>query len=216
MAKKHLERAISMFHAEKGHSPSDALVAVHWKSFMIDPATAAGGEDYLSYNERRWGSDGWTQALRAKGRRCGAPFANWKVWPNTLDAHRLVRLAGERGGPEAADAVADALFAACYEQGRNISDHACLVEVGVACFAGGEQEVMSAEQLSAYLASAAGRDTVMQDCQAAASDGVDGVPLFLIQDGARQQQSYKLSGAQEPRVLLGVMNEVAGAGAVGE
>lgn len=31
---------------------------------MIDPRTAAEGEDYLAYNQRRWGSDSWTQSLR--------------------------------------------------------------------------------------------------------------------------------------------------------
>ena len=43
---------------------------------MIDPGTQENGEDYLAYNRRRWGSDGWTHSLRAKGRRVGAPFAD--------------------------------------------------------------------------------------------------------------------------------------------
>lgn len=32
--------------------------------YMIDMRTNPGGEEYLAYNQRRWGSDGWTQSLR--------------------------------------------------------------------------------------------------------------------------------------------------------
>jgi hypothetical protein len=42
------------------------------------------GEEYMAYNVRRWGSDGWTQALRSSGAKDGATFSNWKWWPNTL------------------------------------------------------------------------------------------------------------------------------------
>lgn len=31
---------------------------------MIDPRTDAAGEEYLAYNQRRWGSDSWTGSLR--------------------------------------------------------------------------------------------------------------------------------------------------------
>lgn len=38
----------------------------------------------MAYNRRRWGSDGWTQGLRASGRKSGAMFRDWRWWPNTL------------------------------------------------------------------------------------------------------------------------------------
>ena len=69
---------------------------------MIDPGTQENGEDYLAYNRRRWGSDGWTHSLRAKGRKVGAPFADWKIWPNTLRAHQLLRFA-PRENPSATE-----------------------------------------------------------------------------------------------------------------
>ena len=60
----------------------------------------------MAYNQRRWGSDGWTHSLRRSGEDCGAAFANWQTWPNTVQAHRLALLAQQNGkGNEAADAL---------------------------------------------------------------------------------------------------------------
>jgi predicted DsbA family dithiol-disulfide isomerase len=95
---------------------------VHWRAFMIDPNTKKDGEDYLAYNERRWGSDGWTFELREKSRRYkSVAFGNWKIWPNTFNAHRILRWARESSGPEAEDRLLDVLLTMCYEQGENIS-----------------------------------------------------------------------------------------------
>ena len=100
-------------------------VDVIWKPFIIDPGTAPNGEDYQAYNERRWGSDGWTSSLRRKGREVGARFDNWVTWPNTLQCHRLMRWAG----PEKHGALKEILFRKCYEQGANVSDLECLEKV---------------------------------------------------------------------------------------
>ena len=42
------------------------------------------GEEYLAYNQRRWGSDGWTHSLRRSGKPDGATFSDWQWWPNTF------------------------------------------------------------------------------------------------------------------------------------
>ena len=73
-------------------------------------------EDYAAYNRRRWGGDGWTQSLRRRGATVGTPFADWRVWPNTLRAHRLMRLAG----PERNNAMKTALFEACYGESPDV------------------------------------------------------------------------------------------------
>ena len=62
----------------------EAPIQVHYFPFMIDPATAKDGEPYLDYNRRRWGGDGWTRSMKQMGRKEGAPYANWKTWPNSL------------------------------------------------------------------------------------------------------------------------------------
>lgn len=78
--------------------------------FIIDPATNPAGEEYLAYNVRRWGGDGWTHELRASGARDGASFGNWVTWPSTLLAHQLVRHAAVQGGVGKAAEVKHRLF----------------------------------------------------------------------------------------------------------
>jgi len=86
--------------------------------FMIDPGTQPGGEEYRAYNERRWGGDGWTRSMKASGRKEGAPYENWKWWPNTTHASRLLMFA-ERFG--LGDRVLGVLYSMCYEEGENVS-----------------------------------------------------------------------------------------------
>lgn len=91
-------------------------MVINWHSFFIDPNTRADGEDYKAYNRRRWGSDGWTNSL--PGKSDGSKFANWKVWPNTVHASRLIRLAGQRGGWELQHRAKGVIFRMIYEDGR--------------------------------------------------------------------------------------------------
>lgn len=165
---------------------------------MIDPGTKEGGEEYMAYNRRRWGSDGWTHSMRAKGAKVGAPFADWKTWPNTLKAHRLMYF----GGEEYANALKGALFDACYERGENISDVECLAVVA-------SRVGLEAAAARAYLLSDQGKTEVAAECQSASRSGVTGVPYFIV-DGDHVERPYGFSGAVDSGSLLNVFNEVSG------
>ena len=93
-------------------------VQVHYYPFMIDPGTKPDGEEYAAYNRRRWGGDGWTRSMKAMGAREGAPYANWKTWPNTTHAGRLLMKAEQHG---LGDKLIGTLYRMCYEQGENVS-----------------------------------------------------------------------------------------------
>lgn len=82
----------------------------------------------MAYNERRWGSDAWTGDLRRAGTRDGCKFGGWKWWPSTVQAHRLVLLAQRQGGPTLGDRAKDILFRLAYEDSKNISDTAVLLD----------------------------------------------------------------------------------------
>ena len=56
-------RLNSAVEALKRDNP-DARVRVSFTPYMIDPQTQPNGEDYLAYNRRRWGGDGWTASLK--------------------------------------------------------------------------------------------------------------------------------------------------------
>lgn len=99
---------------------------INFHAYMIDPATKKNGEEYLAYNRRRWGGDGWTDELRERGRQVGCKFANWKTWPNTLLCHCLIA-AGSK--IEKHEEIVHDIFEYCYEQGENVSDKETLNKI---------------------------------------------------------------------------------------
>ena len=102
-------------------------VNIIYHAYIIDPGTKTEGEEYLSYNKRRWGSDNWTHQLRLIGKKYGANFSDWKIWPNTLLSHKLMAEANKKGkGNE----VLEELFKYCYEMGKNVSMENILDEIG--------------------------------------------------------------------------------------
>ena len=105
----------------------DVKVEIIFHAYIIDSQTKTEGEEYLAYNKRRWGSDGWTAQLREMGKKYGANFGNWKIWPNTLLGHKLVAEAKKNGkGIE----VLEEIFKYCYELGKNVSLESTLNEIG--------------------------------------------------------------------------------------
>eukprot|EP00897_Mesotaenium_endlicherianum_P004375 jgi/Mesen1/3966/ME000210S03211 len=164
--------------------PGSMLHTALQHPYMIDVRTNPTGEEYLAYNKRRWGSDSWTHSLRRSAARNGLQFGDWKWWPNTLHAHRLVRLASSRGqGTEAKDL----LLRKTYEEGQNISDPKVL------CAAADE---LGIEGARTYLESGEGTDEIVEeDSDAKRARGISGVPYFLIDN------RYVLKGAQEVEAL---------------
>ncbi|CAL8469539.1 g9080 [Coccomyxa elongata] len=124
---------------------------VIWHPYMIDHGTNKAGEEYLTYNKRRWGTDSWTQSLRRSGLPDGAIFKDWKWWPHTLKAHRLVLLAEQKG--RAAEAQ-ELLFQAIYERGQNVSDATTLNALG---------QELGLTGVEKYLESAEGQEEVLQE-----------------------------------------------------
>jgi predicted DsbA family dithiol-disulfide isomerase len=105
--------------------------------------------------------------------------------PNTRDAHRVLLLAQDRGRLwEAAEAV----YAAFFAQGRDVTDAEVLADV--AASAG-----LDAGEVHRMLASDEYADEVEGAQELAASTGITGVP-FAVFDGR-----YAVSGAQPDAVF---------------
>lgn len=141
---------------------------------------------------------GMFQHVSAAGAPDGIRF-DWDrvaTAPNTVDAHRLVLWAAERGREWE---MAEALFAAYFTGGRDLNDPqqlaAAAAEVG-----------LDPEEARAFLAGGEGRDEVMRGQEEARELGVSGVPFFVI-DGR-----WAISGAQPVAVFLRAFDEVAAAG----
>lgn len=149
----------------------DARVRVSFTPYMIDPQTQPDGEDYLAYNERRWGGDGWTTSLKRSSRKDGCTFAKWETWPNTLLAHRLQKFAEAAGK---GDQVNSLVFQTIYERGKNASDLETLTAVA-------EEAGLPPAEARAYLSSSEGHAAVLRDDRHAKTErNVRGVPCFVI------------------------------------
>ena len=166
-------------------------VEVRWRPFQLDATIPAQGLDRQAYMRAKFG-DGPRLAeaharLKTLGEEVGVAFdfAAIRRSPNTLDAHRLIRFAGEAG---AADAVVERLFSDYFVQGRDIGDRAVLIEAARACGLDGEA-------VAARLASGEGSNEVRAEIETAQRDGVQGVPILIF------ASKYAVSGAQSEEVL---------------
>ena len=90
--------------------------------------------------------------------------------PNTLDAHRLIWLAGREG---VQDAVMEAVFIAYFTQGRDIGDHDVLADCAAL---GGMDRASVADFLGGDVAA---QEMLAAD-RAAREAGVNGVPSFFL------------------------------------
>jgi DSBA-like thioredoxin domain len=104
VAKRRLGRAIAAL--------APAMTAsVTWRPFELNPEMPKAGVDRRAYRSAKFGSWQRSQALDAQvaaaGRSEGLLFNHdtMERTPNTLDAHRLIRLAGQQGKQDAPQAV---------------------------------------------------------------------------------------------------------------
>ncbi|MFC7540639.1 DsbA family oxidoreductase [Siccirubricoccus deserti] len=113
--------------------------------------------------------------VAAAGQAAGLEFRHALMLrtPNTIDAHRLIRLAGEHG-PAMQDAVVEALFQAYFHNGRDIGSHAVLAEI-----AGGAG--LDAAEAASVLATDAGEAEVRQEDAGFRRAGLSGVPTFALE-----------------------------------
>ncbi len=174
-------------------------VALRWRPFELNPDMPPGGADRRDYMARKFGADGRLREIHARlvalGREAGIDYrfdAIGRV-PNTRAAHALVALAGDRQ-----DAVVEGLFRAYFEEARDVGDRGELVAIGTAAGIG-------SSGLLAQLAEAERLAAVEAEEHAGARLGISGVPFFVLAG------RWAISGAQEPAMLVGALDEVAAA-----
>lgn len=194
LGKARLELAIAEVQDEVG-------IDVNWRPYQLNPDIPPEGVDHHKYlAEKLGGADAVKQAhdrLREFGAEVGIAF-NFeaaKIGPNTLDAHRLILWAMTEGR-EIQDKIVTALFKANFEEGRNIGDHAVLLDIA-------ETSGLDRDVIGNLLSSDADKETIRAEIAAASQMGVSGVPFFII------DQQYAVSGAQTSDVLVNAFREIA-------
>lgn len=103
----------------------DSAIAAIAPDVKLNPEMPKGGVDRRAYRSAKFGSWQHSRALDAQvaaaGRLEGLVFNHDKMerTPNTVDAHRLILLAGQQGKQ---DVVVEGLFAAYFDEGRDVGD----------------------------------------------------------------------------------------------
>ena len=135
LGKVRLDRAL----AELRVSRPDLDVRVNWLPFFLNPDTPAAGEPYREFLEAKFGGPIKAEAVLDKVRAVAADdglvyaFERIQTRPNTLAAHRLMYRAQAHGQkPERIQALAHALFAAHFQEGRDIGDLDTLADIAAA------------------------------------------------------------------------------------
>ena len=105
--------------------------------------------------------------------------------PNTFASHRLLHRARAWGVQHE---LAESLFSAYFEQGRDVGDPEVLADVAAG-------HGMQPEDVREYLAGSEGRDEVEGELMRAENIGVTGVPCFVLAG------KFALPGAQEADVI---------------
>ncbi len=171
IGKRQLERALDLLAAHH------CRVAVAWHPFQLNPEMPAEGVERTSYRISKFGSlersRQLDQRITETAATVGLEFHLDRIarTPNTVNAHRLIRFAGQRG---VQDAVVEELFDSYFCKGADIGDSKILGDVAA------EAGLDRAEVL-AMLASDEGRREVMAGDQMARNAGIQGVPSFALQ-----------------------------------
>lgn len=187
---------------------SDLAIEVRWRPYQLDPTIPPEGKERKAYMLAKFNDENRLKQAHANLVTLGAiegisfDFEAIAVAPNTLDAHRVIRWAAASGEGVQGKLVST-LFSYYFEQGKNIGDHAVLIEAA-------RESGMDAAVVEALLPTATDRPEVSNEIVTASRMGITGVPCFLL-DG-----KYAVMGAQDTATLVEAIRQVAVEKAAGE
>jgi predicted DsbA family dithiol-disulfide isomerase len=171
VGKRQLERALDLLEAQR------LRFTVAWHPFQLNPEMPPEGVERQQYRIAKFGSLERSQQLDQRLTETAATvgldfhFERLTRTPNTVNAHRLIRLAGQKG---VQDGVVEALFEGYFCNGADIGDSQVLATLG----AGGG---LDRDEVLAMLAGDEGRKEVLAGDQMARNAGIQGVPSFALQ-----------------------------------
>ncbi len=197
---KHLERALETLEGE-----IDA--EIRWLPFELNPDMPREGEESRAHIARKYGrtpeqaaagSDMMAERARAAGfpfdyTGDGTPPAS-RLW-NTFDAHKLLGWTLATHGANAQTRLKLALFAAHFQQRRDMSDRDVLLDVA-------EAQGLDRAAAGSAFDDPALTETVRAEEQSAFEHNITGVPAMVI-DG-----QFLVPGAQESETYINVLRKV--------
>ncbi|WP_318765019.1 DsbA family oxidoreductase [Lactiplantibacillus carotarum] len=185
---------------ELGLTASTPLV---FKAFQLDPTLPVETSDSMVDNFANGHGMTTTQAksqieqIMQMGAGDGLNVDLLNAIPtNTLDAHRLIKLANSFGNAELTEKVIDAFYRVYFSQGESIADHGVLQRVAV-------KAGLPAERVRVVLKGQQFVDDVHNDEIEAQRLGIHGAPFFVINN------KYGISGAQPYEVMLQALQKIS-------
>jgi predicted DsbA family dithiol-disulfide isomerase len=181
----------------------DALLAVHgpssvsWYPFQLNPAMPEAGMSFDDYLAARFGDPETLQPalahLTATGAAEGIRFRFDRITriPNTLNAHRLMKLAETEG--VSTSGLAENILRGFFEDGLDISARDVLVDIG-------DRSGLSSVSVNKTLDDATTRQIVLSQEAQVRRSGVSGVPDFLV------NKRLFVMGAQSTESLVTVFD----------
>jgi len=194
IGKRRLERAFA--------SRPDLKAEIVWRPFLLNPDMPAGGIDRTDYLVKKFGSESRVRriygAIADVGESVAIDFAFDRIrrTPNSVDSHRLIRYA-ERFGK--ADEIVENLFVAFFVAGRDIGDLPVLADLA-------EKSGFDRRDVEIYLNEEDDSALVYDENARAHRLGINGVPAYVF------NESWVISGAQEPQVLSRMLDAAFQAG----
>jgi predicted DsbA family dithiol-disulfide isomerase len=173
---------------------------LHFQPFELNPHVGVAGEDVIEHLKKKYGGAAADferngEALRARGEELGFTFdmGKRKRIYNTFDAHRLLHWAELEGRQLA---LKEALFAAYFTAGKNLSDHETLADIA----AGVGLERARAAQI---LASQEFAEEVRERERFYLEQGIHAVPAVIF------NERHLLEGGQPVDVFEGAIRQIA-------
>jgi len=187
VGKRSLEKAIKEIEQRHG-----STVDVRWHPFQLNENLPLSGINKREAYIKKFGAE------RAKkmepyminvGRQAGIEFSYGGLMGNTFQSHRLTDWARKTGGSDAQDKVVEGLFRGYFEQEKDLTDPAFLLEVA-------EQSGLDRAAAGRMLESSEGAaELYSEEQQWRSSHRITSVPFFLING------KEAMSGAQQPEAF---------------
>lgn len=169
VGKKRLEKGIAAY--KEKHPESNDIFSTSWFPFYLDPSAPKSIDKQERY-ESKFGKERTAmmqQRLSQIGKAEGIIFKYGGRTGNTRDSHRLIQL-GKTKGPQVQTRVIEELFAAYFENEKDITRQDILIEAGVKA---GLEEKEARE----WLESGKGGPEVDREVQDAVEQNISGVPV---------------------------------------
>ena len=173
-----------------------------WHPFELNTNMPPEGQDVAEHIQQKYGST--PEQSRANRERMGEIGASLgfqfgqqpdrRIY-NTFKAHKLLHIAGHEQGWRKQTELKLALFAAYFQEGRDVSDEAVLIDVA-------QSVGLNGDASKAWLADAALTETVRAEQAHWIDQNITGVPAIIF------DQQFMVPGAQSAEAFAGVIDKV--------